>query len=87
MIKEFWENLISKLLINKSHKWVDCLSSEEKSSLRDRLSEIHSLDCSDHEIRLHVDSLLELQNRIYSCAKEPGTVEWLKRELRPADTF
>ena len=87
MIREFWKNLISKLLIDKSHKWIDYLSSEEKILLRKRLSEIHSLDCADHKIHLHVDSLLELQNRIYSCSKEPRTVHWLERELRPTDTY
>lgn len=87
MVKEFWKNLISQFLISEAHRWIDYLSPEEKFSLRDKLSEIHSLDCADHEIRLHVDSLLELQNRIFSCAKEPGTIEWLKHELHPGDTY
>ncbi len=86
MIREFCKNLISKFLISKSRTWVDYLSSEERLSLRDRLSIIHSLDCTDPKIELHVDSLVELQNRIYSFDKEPRTVEWLRRELRPGDT-
>lgn len=75
------------MLSTAIHKWGRYLPLEEKLMLRNSLSEIHALDCSEHEIYLHVDSKLELQNRIYSCRKEPMTVEWLKSELCCGDVF
>lgn len=87
MFKRFWRKLTADFLVKKPDGWVHCLSSEEKLLLRERLSETHLLDCTDYEINLHVDSLSELKSRVYSCAKEPRTIEWLERELRSSDTY
>lgn len=45
------------------------------------------MDYERHEIYLHVDSLTEFETRLHSCAKEPDTVEWIERFMKPGDTF
>lgn len=45
------------------------------------------MDYEPHDIYLHVDSLTEHETRLHSCAKEPDTVEWIERSMKPGDTF
>lgn len=44
------------------------------------------LDYPAHELRMAVSSPWQAY-RLRSCRKEPETVDWLERELRPADCF
>lgn len=49
--------------------------------LRERLRSQGRLDYAQHEIRLALTSLTELETRLHSCRKEPETVAWLERVL------
>jgi FkbM family methyltransferase len=51
---------------------------------RDRLGSVGVLDYARAPIRLVVDSESEL-HRLYSCRKEPETVAWIERFVRPGD--
>ncbi|MCP9916787.1 FkbM family methyltransferase [Cyanobium sp. ATX 6F1] len=63
------------------------LSPEEKLQLANELHEIQKLDYTDGELFLHADSTVERDLRSISCRKEPMTVAWLKRELKPGDVL
>jgi FkbM family methyltransferase len=47
--------------------------------------EIIRLDYEPHPLYLYVTSRVERKSRIHSCAKEPWTVAWLDRSVRPGD--
>jgi FkbM family methyltransferase len=49
-------------------------------------SAFRQLDYGDAEIWLNVSSHQEVK-RLRSCAKEPETVEWIRKYLRAGDTF
>lgn len=43
------------------------------------------LDYPHADLQLYVTSKVERQSRVFSCRKEPWTVEWLDRHVRPGD--
>jgi len=45
------------------------------------------LDHPTHRVELIIDTPIELHTRVGSCRKEPETVAWLERVLRPGDVF
>jgi FkbM family methyltransferase len=45
------------------------------------------LDYAGGDIRLCVDSWIEHEVRLRSCAKEPETVAWIEQAFRPGDVF
>lgn len=49
--------------------------------LRDRLELRCKLDFPDAPLRIHVTSDIEYHTRLWSCRKEPETVEWLRRAV------
>ena len=53
--------------------------------LRERLSVVIQLDYGPSEILLSADSLMELNGRRLSCAKEPETVRWIETYVKPGD--
>ena len=56
-----------------------------KVILREGLELTERLDYADHDLRLSISSRVEHAIRIHSCRREPETVEWLEREVRPGD--
>jgi FkbM family methyltransferase len=53
--------------------------------MSDALGVVRPLDYSGDPILLHVDSLVELTTRLRSCAKEPETVAWIEKHVKPGD--
>lgn len=49
-------------------------------------STFRRMDYGDAEIWLNVSSHQEVK-RLRSCAKEPETIEWIRKYFRPGDTF
>ena len=49
------------------------------------LGTVRPLDYDGGSILLHVDSLIELNTRLRSCAKEPETVRWIETFVKPGD--
>jgi FkbM family methyltransferase len=45
------------------------------------------LDYASQDIYLHIDSMVEYETRLHSCAKEPDTVEWVEKSMKPGDVF
>jgi FkbM family methyltransferase len=76
-----------ELLLDSTRRLKEDLSPEEKQSLTDELREVQRLDYPDGEILLHADSSVERDLRSISCRKEPMTVDWMKRELKPGDVL
>ncbi len=54
-------------------------------ALRQAAAVVAPLDYRGGGLRLHVESLLEYDKRARSCAKEPETVAWIERNVRPGD--
>jgi len=48
---------------------------------------VRRLDYARHPIYLRVDSWIENDVRLHSCAKEPGTVDWIETWFRPGEVF
>ena len=80
-------NASFQMLLDSIRKVKQDLSPEEKKELADELHEVQRLDYPDGNIVLHSDSIVERDLRSISCRKEPMTVEWMKRELRPGDVL
>lgn len=59
---------------------------EVLSIVKSDLRPVGRLDYAPRRIDMYVNSAWQLY-RLHSCAKEPETVEWLEKELRPGDTF
>jgi FkbM family methyltransferase len=76
-----------EVLLDSIRKVKEELSPEEKQQLANELHEVQRLDYPDGKIFLHSDSIVERDLRSISCRKEPMTVEWMKRELRPGDVL
>lgn len=58
-----------------------------KVVLQEQLVLTERLDYARHAIRLAITSRAEHAYRVHSCAREPETVAWIERELRPGDVF
>jgi FkbM family methyltransferase len=56
------------------------------SALVDRLTPTGELDYAPHRIQLVVSSP-RIVSRLFSVEKEPFTVEWIERSIRPGDVF
>jgi FkbM family methyltransferase len=78
---------LSRLMSCALQKWGHRLSLADRRALRRQLAGIAELDFSEHMILLHADSATESQMRAWSCKKEPGTIDWLRKELRAGDVF
>jgi FkbM family methyltransferase len=63
------------------------LSDESLLEIKNIIEIKRRMDYEPHDIYLHVDSLTEFETRLYSCAKEPDTVEWIETFMKPGDTF
>lgn len=48
---------------------------------------IKKLDYRNREIYLNIDSSIEDQTRLHSCAKEPETVRWIETFFKEGDVF
>lgn len=80
-------NASFNILLDSIRKAKEELSPEEKQELANELQEVQRLDYPNGTIFLHSDSTIERDLRSISCRKEPMTVEWMKRELRPGDVL
>jgi FkbM family methyltransferase len=78
--------IISKLAYRICRWLFPLLSDREYARLQEKRSAITRMDFPDAEIIMSARSRVEMA-RAQACSKEPETVEWLKRELRPGDTL
>jgi FkbM family methyltransferase len=46
---------------------------------------VRPLDYGDGDVLLHIDSRVELNTRLRSCAKEPETIAWIEAYVRAGD--
>jgi FkbM family methyltransferase len=58
-----------------------------KVLLQEQLAVTERLDHPRHDIRLAITSRAEHAYRVHACAREPETVAWIERELRPNDVL
>ncbi|HST24938.1 MAG TPA: FkbM family methyltransferase [Gaiellaceae bacterium] len=65
---------------------IEELPVDTAGELMEKLPPVHELDYEPHRIRLAVSST-EIAVRLRSVEKEPFTVEWIEREIRPGDVF
>jgi FkbM family methyltransferase len=63
------------------------LSDPDLLELKNGINLTRKMDYERADIFLHVDSLIEHEARLHSCAKEPDTVEWIETTMRPGDVF
>lgn len=66
---------------------VRLLPSSTRVRMRSAIRVVQKLDYPAREIWLHVDSLIEQQVRLVSCAREPDTVAWIETVFRPGEVF
>jgi len=55
--------------------------------IRDKAEIVGQLDYAGEPIRMVVDSWIENDVRLFSCEKEPDTVEWIENWFKPGDVF
>jgi FkbM family methyltransferase len=48
---------------------------------------VKKMDYQRHDIYLHIDSQVEAEVRLFSCQKEPETIEWIETFFKEGDTF
>jgi FkbM family methyltransferase len=70
-------------LLRRAARW---LSSSAQASLKAQLRPICALDYPTKSLLLHAEDDLDWL-RARSCEKEPETIAWLERELRPDDVL
>lgn len=68
---------------------VSVLPARARVRLRERmdgsLGLVRPMDYRPSDVLLHVDSMVELETRLRSCAKEPETVDWIETHIRAGD--
>ena len=82
------KKLLKSIRLKAAETVVDALNILPKRVLaliRDRIEVTGRLDYPKAEIFLSIDSMIEQQTRLKSCRKEPETVEWIEKEIRPGD--
>lgn len=55
--------------------------------IREASAIVARMDYARAPISISVDSWVENKVRLYSCAKEPGTIEWIEAQFKPGDVF
>lgn len=55
--------------------------------IRDASAIVARMDYAKAPITISVDSWVENKVRLYSCAKEPSTIEWIEAQFKPGDVF
>jgi FkbM family methyltransferase len=63
------------------------MSDGELLEIKSAIDIRRKMDYEPHDIYLHIDSPIEADVRLHSCAKEPDTVEWIETFMKPGDTF
>lgn len=58
-----------------------------KLALKNSLNIVMPMDYRSGNIRLSVDSWIEYDKRLKSCAKEPETVQWIEQYIKPHETI
>jgi FkbM family methyltransferase len=61
------------------------IPSRFRVALKENLNITRALDYPSGNIRLRVESLTEYITRLNSCRKEPETVAWIERFIKPGD--
>ncbi len=57
-----------------------------RARIKEKIKIIGKLDYSRREIKMLVDNHRQVQ-RLYACAKEPETVDWIEKFVQPGDVF
>lgn len=65
----------------------EAVNERDLLELKNGINLTGKMDYSPHDIYLHVDSLTEYETRLYSCQKEPDTVNWIEDSMQPGDLF
>jgi FkbM family methyltransferase len=55
--------------------------------LKENLSLVERMDYAPKPILLNIESRLEHDIRVRSCAKEPETIEWIEKSFKSGDVF
>ncbi|MGD8813633.1 MAG: FkbM family methyltransferase [Anaerolineales bacterium] len=55
--------------------------------VREEAQLVHQMDYPRAPIQIVVDSWIEKDVRLHSCAREPGTVAWIEEWFKPGDVF
>ena len=55
--------------------------------LKNELNVVERMDYARGDVLLNIDSRIEYETRLRSCAKEPDTVEWVETFLKPGDVL
>ncbi len=63
------------------------LPTSHQLELRSRLQLKGHMDYAQTEILLYVDSPIEYQTRLHSCAKEPELVQWIEEDFSRGEVF
>jgi len=63
------------------------LSASNQLEVRSRLQMTGRMDYEPVEILLYVDSPIEYQTRLHSCAKEPEMVQWIEGSFGKGEVF
>lgn len=64
---------------------IDYLSDKRIVDLGEKFILNKELDYPRHKIHLRITSRIEYQNRLHPCQKEPWTIEWIEKFLKPKD--
>jgi FkbM family methyltransferase len=65
----------------------NAISPQALFKLKNRLGWTEKLDYDRHDIFLHIDSPIEHDLRLHSCAKEADTVDWIEKFMHDGDVF
>lgn len=73
---------VGRLLAN----CVRALPLKTQTVLKESVNPVGVMDYERKEVRMFIDSTMQF-NRLRSCAKEPETVAWIERYIKPGDVF
>lgn len=78
---------IKKLLDNVVVNFLNLLPDKLRIQIHENNRIIRTMDYSKQKIYLWVDSEFEYKVRLSSCEKEPETVDWIEKVIKPGDVM
>ena len=67
---------------NKLIKNINQLTDDEKINIKNNINVIKDLDYEEDNIKIHIESDIELYTRTISCKKEPEIVDWINSNFK-----
>ncbi len=68
-------------------KLINALPDRTRLFLKSQISLTRRMDLTKKDIYMHVDSAIEYDTRLYSCAKEPEMEEWFENFFKEGEVF